>query len=378
MHSLTSVPDEVMLEASSTAEQTSWSERVRRIDRRTGKCTFYCGAPSCSNKTTSANDLRVCDALAAYQSNTSDGTWVITSPNVDFIPEPVHGLVKVVRQSDGHFGIHDPICWPQILVDDRWYRWCMAIPPQPMGYEHPPQPIWTPLLQDDIAWDSSTMWGRGGWRVSEEWLRRLEPLVTKQSERVEVFLDDFPDDEEPLKALGNAMTRAICELREYGTVRSLVAISARAQRCWLLIDAWLEFHVHLFHIHRFDDPEIRERPRIRNDLMGAYTQDVEVAEKLFYVGVPVWLMRRPDEFTSDHVVADILRRPTPFSLLRSSCDRGAKFDTRMIYYGEAGKSHLRMIVKFTWSRTDIQSVHLGQIVRRGKKQIKTHDRKFSD
>ena len=42
--------------------------------------------------------------------------YVVTSPNMDYIPEIVYGNIEVFRRGDGHFGLHDPIRWPQMFA----------------------------------------------------------------------------------------------------------------------------------------------------------------------------------------------------------------------------------------------------------------------
>ena len=50
------------------------------------------------------------DALVAYE--TSDRRWVVTSPNMSWVPSSSEGRITVRRRTDGHFGAHDPIRWP--------------------------------------------------------------------------------------------------------------------------------------------------------------------------------------------------------------------------------------------------------------------------
>lgn len=42
---------------------------------------------------------------------------VITSPNMEYIPHPVVGELAITRRANGHFGVHDPIQWPQFIVN---------------------------------------------------------------------------------------------------------------------------------------------------------------------------------------------------------------------------------------------------------------------
>ncbi|KIM62969.1 hypothetical protein SCLCIDRAFT_48779, partial [Scleroderma citrinum Foug A] len=52
---------------------------------------------------------------------------VITSPNVDFVPEPhIFGDEDLQPHADGHFGLVDCFQWPQLY--NREYQYSVCIP----------------------------------------------------------------------------------------------------------------------------------------------------------------------------------------------------------------------------------------------------------
>lgn len=61
--------------------------------------------------------MRVCRLIMDAASSTfQDGLvalklddWIVTSPNVTFIPQPVYGRVIVSRHGDSHYSVHDSI-----------------------------------------------------------------------------------------------------------------------------------------------------------------------------------------------------------------------------------------------------------------------------
>ncbi|KIY50111.1 hypothetical protein FISHEDRAFT_72020 [Fistulina hepatica ATCC 64428] len=60
--------------------------------------------------------------------------WVISSPNVDYIPEPIMGPRTVVACLDGCYAADDRTQWPQFYVHGE--EWLAAMPrPQPNKYK---------------------------------------------------------------------------------------------------------------------------------------------------------------------------------------------------------------------------------------------------
>ncbi|THG97080.1 hypothetical protein EW026_g4855, partial [Hermanssonia centrifuga] len=73
----------------------------------------------------SSDPLQYRDGFAGCA--TPDDKYLVTSPNVDWIPRPVYGMVSVSLRHDARFGIHDPILWPQVFVKQSRYSWLCAV-----------------------------------------------------------------------------------------------------------------------------------------------------------------------------------------------------------------------------------------------------------
>ena len=58
--------------------------------------------------------------------------FLITSPNANFIPEIVQGMVSVVLHSDGKYGAVDPVQWPQLFTKHYGYLSAVLKPVQPL------------------------------------------------------------------------------------------------------------------------------------------------------------------------------------------------------------------------------------------------------
>ena len=84
-------------------------------------------------------------ALAA--SRTADKKYYITSPNCDFIPEPLVGRVVVIMRDDYRYGPPDPIQWPQVMSANFEYL-CAILRRVPDS--DPRAPIWQDPREEDF------------------------------------------------------------------------------------------------------------------------------------------------------------------------------------------------------------------------------------
>ncbi|KAF7792779.1 hypothetical protein EIP86_003877 [Pleurotus ostreatoroseus] len=274
------------------------------------------------------------DALVAYEPPHHE--YIITSPNMRWIPEAPYGVVRVVRQKDGHFGASDPILWPQMLVPSPSYRWLSAVRRTPKDPGDPSRPIWIALGEEDVepVRDSFT---RSFGVVSEAFRSKLKPLVDKMTTRVGEFTKQCGKIQ-ALSTLAACMTDAFDRLDFPSTTRDLIRQVAAVQRYWLLADAWIEFHVYLFPSFSFDEPSDRERAAIREDLMGAFTELPDAAQLLMGAGIPVWMIRLSASFRETDVVLDLVPPVSP-----SFVSDSGPFAPTPIYAAWAGELHLRAI-----------------------------------
>ncbi|THG93337.1 hypothetical protein EW026_g7873 [Hermanssonia centrifuga] len=84
--------------------------------------------------------MRYRDGLAGCA--TPDSKYLVTSPNVDWIPRPSYGIVSVTLKHDAQFGIHDPILWPQVFVEQSCYAWLCAVMRKPTDLHDLHMPMW--------------------------------------------------------------------------------------------------------------------------------------------------------------------------------------------------------------------------------------------
>ncbi|KAJ3540930.1 hypothetical protein NM688_g6157 [Phlebia brevispora] len=295
---------------------------------------------------------------------TQDGKYIITSPNMDFIPQPVYGEVTIVRQWNGHFGVYDPVMWPQLYIEQSRFRWLMAIARMPTDPRSPYMPIWRPLVTDDLKAAPNSV-TRSFFVVNEARQDDLRPLVINMSLRAERFMQQNEKQLE-LESLVASMKGALQRLAFPSSQADLVRQYSCVQRYWLMIDAWIEFHVHVFKIYKFFDPFIRRRPTVRTDLMGAFTNRPHVASHMFNAGVPVWFMRFPDQMTGREAIRDIVNlTPANFRM-----DSGL-FPNTPIFQGWAGEKHMIAIATHAHAYKDLDIVPHDEVAPQTRQLVAT-------
>ena len=298
------------------------------------------------------------DAMVAYE--TLDKKWVITSPNMPWVPQSFEGRISVRRHADGHFGMHDPICWPQQVVQSTSFCWLVAVRRKPDDATHPLNPIWTPLsLQDDVVPAPNAL--HSAFCVVRESFRTvLQTLVTNQYERVKSFLGENPKSSREPEWLARCMRQAFERLSYPSTKRDLLCQVACVQRFWLLSDAWLEYYTHILSLYRFRDSIEQQRPSgVRVDLMGAFTTSSDVAAQLHELRIPLWFYRRSVHFTGDEVVLQTVSSAVHAPLI------SREFMGGPIYVGFAGESHIAAIAANSTRYVDIEHTpipaHIGAV-----------------
>ncbi|KAI1783517.1 hypothetical protein LXA43DRAFT_903422, partial [Ganoderma leucocontextum] len=263
------------------------------------------------------------------------GAFLITSPNVDYVPEIVEGIVAVHIRENGRFGKHDPILWPQVYASK--YPYLVALPKGPSlpanepAPSLPPSPMSTPPSKDDFVVLPNTPIQAFG-RFAPQYLDRLEPLVLNMSSKVRQYIP-IPStiDLEPLHRHEQDMTTAWHRVRFISaTYRDQVVQLGAVQRYWLLCSAFMTYYDLLYHSQR------SQPLPLHSQLMGAWTSEPKVAQTLFGLGIPVWLVR------ASHVVSPDIRvgKVVPVVSADGLCHQRF-YGVEPVYRGLAGAGHLQ-------------------------------------
>ena len=167
--------------------------------------------------------------------------YVVTSPNMDYIPEIVYSNIEVFRRGDGHFGLHDPIRWPQMFAGP--FRHYVAIPRKPVDSYDRRMPMWTPLRRSDVIETEHTLI-RSFITISRPFIARLRPLVDDMIHQVREFRRKYLN-QTSIDTLVTTMQQAFQRLGIPSMERDLILQVATVQHYWMLSTAWLDYHVNL-------------------------------------------------------------------------------------------------------------------------------------
>ena len=264
------------------------------------------------------------------------GSFVTASPNAEYVPQVVQGIVEIQLHANGRYGYADPLQWPQIYTPK--YAFLVAIPKRRCS-PHPDSPIWTlPDVADFLPCGGCPIRGFG--QLAPQATERLRRCVDQMEERIEAFVAQPPAGVPSLTHLrwfGYGMRAAARRLLQMpSSFRDAVLQFTEAQRHWLLAWAFMEW----YGIITLQAPDACQPSR--TDLMGAWTSDLAVVDFLSALGVPVWFVHKgsallvPDGsevLPSMCVLKDI---STPQLLLD---------DARPLYKGLVGEAHLDVALR---------------------------------
>ncbi|KAJ3483972.1 hypothetical protein NLI96_g5943 [Meripilus lineatus] len=276
------------------------------------------------------------------------GEWVITSPNMDFVPQPVLGRIQVLVREDGRYGVEDPIQWPQFFST----KYCHF----PLILRHPSDPEdhrrviwWRPTPRDFIPIHGSVVSSLGT-LASVPW-DNLANIARLMSNRVLVFTACRGGPPTYLNFCDGSMRTALNCLRFPSTYRDLVVQVANVQRYWLEADAWLRYMES--YKSKILDPPLYPSSKADDSLMGCFVTDPSIAFKLFAAGIPFWLVRSPNAITNEMAIQGIVQLTRPTDIVFGITGFG-----QQVYHGHVGQDHHHAIVKGAHTYMDIPRIFL--------------------
>ncbi|KAI6104218.1 hypothetical protein F5141DRAFT_1065039 [Pisolithus sp. B1] len=199
----------------------------------------------------------------------------ITSPKVDYIPQPfIFKGARVEPLCDGHMGHIDCFQWPQLHAEH--YIWSTCIP-------------WKFVYHDDPTW--KWMW----WNVSQS----VEDFVLERGSAFKVgriHMDKWKLLEAVYNLLDGCVQEWILKYPQYDgplkqlpfTFRDTVILVTFCQCLCLDIFGMLEY------LETVLPPATGTIIEGFNCWMGAFTTDPKVCQQHFKTHIPVWLIWKPD------------------------------------------------------------------------------------
>ncbi|PIL34318.1 hypothetical protein GSI_03093 [Ganoderma sinense ZZ0214-1] len=263
--------------------------------------------------------------------------FLVTSPNVAYIPEIIQGIVSVYLRDNGGFGKPDPLLWPQVYMSQ--YPYLTALPKGPKPHLRNTSP---PSVSDSAIWahPSSNHFVplcntpvRGFGRWSTEFLLALEPVVKDMASRARRYAPPLVAvNPKPLRQYEQQMTMAWLRLCHVSaTYRDQVVQLAAVQRNWWLCSAFMTYY------DLVSQPPSPDPLPVDYGLMGAWTSEPNEVQKLFSLGIPVWWVRASHIVGSDTRVRDFVAMASASQV--SFPIAGSHIP---IYQGLAGPHHLEV------------------------------------
>lgn len=247
------------------------------------------------------------------------------------------GQVEVALRADGRFGMVDPMIWPQVF--SPLHPHLCAI-----------RKVVAADISKSIAWWSpeeaefSPLEEGGQWGTLTGPVFVLIAWANKTAEALKDYETEHSDDKNAA-FIRLKLSDLIARLSFPSTFRDLVRQVAAVQRASLEGEAYLRFYEDAL-------PLLKKAPvplslhNIRpadGDLIGTFTQDPNVALRLYMMGLPVWFVLKKQQVPSGveakvgkMLTEDELARPPPGTVVEN---RGP-FNTLRCARGQGGRASL--------------------------------------
>lgn len=293
----------------------------------------------CNSTDRSAEGFDYTDARCA--AFTDDRKWVITTPNMEFIPTPPIGILEVVLREDYRYGMVDPIQWPQLY--SAGYEYLCALQRRREAPHRLARLWWTPDEGEDFQLlQGCTIKTLG--LLRPECVRELSGMVddlvaeVADSDRRRLHVVD-----DRVLWLTTAMRHARDRLRNFACTFRDAAMQVReVQRYWLMTRAYLDYYGTYIRLGWRSNP-------LNTDLMGAFTTDPGVVQNLYEAGIPVWFVRQDASLLESTVVYELTKLEPPRGV---SVNAGPQHGA-VLYRGLVGRKHLDMMARGGHTYLDI-------------------------
>lgn len=214
---------------------------------------------------------------------------MITTPNASYIPYFDSEVINLHPFGNGKYGRQDYTIHPQLYFDQ--YPWVPCITRRPSSEDqfmkHRLFHLWTDQHLHD--WDVLPVhaFHARGTMQKDRWevLARVVHAIEAVAEPLAV-LQPPPN----FATTRTAMLASLQRLRHLPmTKRDFVLQKAQCQRLALDVDAMSTF------LQRFHASNTTIRASVDEDLMGCFTTNPAVVDKMLHRGIPVWFVRDPED-----------------------------------------------------------------------------------
>ncbi|PPQ81442.1 hypothetical protein CVT26_007750 [Gymnopilus dilepis] len=237
---------------------------------------------------------------------------IITSPNMDTIPDLSADDKEIRVRTDGRFYTADFTLFPQWFFPATPYLpYVLARPPADELKDHKYYHAWYDMKRSDFLYEEDSAFRDVG-LLKKDIVSEFNKLRTDLEHEFKAFMtknefdynaNDYNDLLHCAFGMKNNAVILRCAPQSYN--QTLLTVTS-FQRYFLECLAIFDYLRHWKRAVHFLGEEI---PEVRHDLVGAVTYQLEVAQDLYMKGVPVWLVRKPEELPSDmNIITEVLPR----------------------------------------------------------------------
>lgn len=228
-----------------------------------------------------------------------DPPFVITSPNVDWVPLFDFESRPLRARQDGRFGLEDPFQHPQVLsIKHTWSPCILRKPLRDADLDkHPMRALWWTPMQADYRLEQGSCVGNLGRLKSNA----LDPLCKLEKDvliRLHTFQELPHGGNKVANTYGTVIRSTLVRLQECPmSFRDVVGQVAEFQRLLLDLIAILDFLCVYeprlsIPVSKFQAPDRAPNMCLTaSNIMGCFTNDPEAANKCLLALIPVWLIR---------------------------------------------------------------------------------------
>ncbi|KIM39166.1 hypothetical protein M413DRAFT_75409, partial [Hebeloma cylindrosporum] len=228
--------------------------------------------------------------------------YFITSPNMTTIPDISQDSSEIQVRRDGRFGPADFTLFPQWYAEGTRYLPFVLRKPAAEDMEyHQYALIWYSMSRPDFVLESGSVVGGLG-RLSPALANAFATMrkdLMAQIQEAVLTGEHTPADLRDLKFCERGMQFAsislLCAPQSYEGV--LLTVTS-FQRYFLETLACFDYMT----IWKTLPPNEKEQPRPTSHVMGTLTCDIEKAVEFFDMGIPVWLVRHPQDFPPSTII----------------------------------------------------------------------------
>ena len=270
---------------------------------------------------------------------TQDNKYLITSPNMNYIPSPAWGALRVSFRADGKFGMEDPIQYPQMF--DKGSAWVYLACMPRVGHRQRRLDLWVTPTVD--SFDAAGTGVIGLHILKSPRLQAISDFIKQLDAEVEEF-ESAKAPSTHLRWLQLTLHTSFDCLSIPSTHRDIIRQLATVERFCCMVIAWLTWTRLLTNL-------ANSAPRIPYfDLMGVFTTSATLVGELYRAGIPVWYMRLMPSITRDVVVvSDTCLQP-----LENIVTDAGLFSDSPLYRGPPGRAQHDAIIHYSSQAIDVE------------------------